>query len=267
MKVLVSSCDRYSDLWPAFFHLLFKHWPDCPTPVYLIGNRKTYQDPRVVTLSFPNDGGWAANLRESLLKIDGDYLVYLQDDYFFGAPVQHDRLVALHDFVRDAGGSMLQLKSRDAANSHEQTDSTALAAHFATSCKWMTTLQAAIWNRRHLHDIVAPEWSPWQAESGINVHAKKTGRGFYGIRPGQDAVFPYTEGVKGGYWMPAGVALCRSQGIEPDLRTRPVLPQGKSLLKKLVRSVLKRKTEYLKKLRPSATTYTVLPFDSKQIQS
>jgi len=263
MKILVSSCDRYADLWPAFFHLLFKYWPDCPKPVYLISNQKTYQDDRVVSLLFPNDEGWAVNLRGSLEQIDSDYVVYLQEDYLFHAPVPQEKIVALRDFIRNAGGPMLQLKVRGTDSNQEQAGSTAEVIHFATTCRWMTTLQAAIWNRRAMLDIIAPEWNPWQAESGVNRHAKKVGSGFYGIRAGQENVFPYTEGVKGGYWMPAGITVCRREGIEPDLRTRPWLPQGPSFLKKIIRSVIKRKTEFLRKFRAPDTSTIVLPLTSK----
>ncbi len=263
MKILVSSCDRYADLWPAFFHLLFKHWPDCPQPVYLITNKKNYQDARVVCLQFPNDEGWAINLRGSLAQIDSDHIVYLQEDYFFHAPVPHDKIVALRDLLVKAGGPMLQLKVRDDANNHEQAGSTPEVIHFATTCRWMTTLQSAIWNRRAMLDIIAPEWNPWQAESGVNRHAKKAGSGFYGIRTGQENLFPYTEGVKGGYWMPVGVTVLRRQGIEPDLRTRPWLPQGPSFVKKLIRSTIKRKTEFLRKFRTPDTATVVLPLTLK----
>ena len=259
MKILVSSCDHYADLWPAFFHLLFKYWPDCPLPVYLIANSRTYDDSRVVMLSSSIDEGWARNLRESLSRMESDHIVYLQDDYLFHAPVHNDAISELCNLLCRKQGAMLQLKPRGQDSDAEQADSPAEAAHFAASCRWMTTLQAALWNRKHLHDIINPEWNPWQAESGINRHAKQVGHGFYGIRKAQEEVFPYTEGVKGGYWLPDGVSLCHSEGIPLDLKVRPCLPIGKSLLHKIYRSIVKRKTEWLLKFRPRNDSSLVQP--------
>ena len=28
LAILVVSCDRYSDLWPAFIELFYRYWPD-----------------------------------------------------------------------------------------------------------------------------------------------------------------------------------------------------------------------------------------------
>ncbi len=247
MKILVSSCDDYADLWPAFFYLLFKYWPDCPLPVYLSANCKTYHDSRVVTLSSPVDKGWAGNLRDSLSQIEVDHIVYLQDDYLFRAPVHNEAIAELCNLLGRKRGAMLQLKPRAQGSDDEQTDSPVEVAHFAQSCEWMTTLQAALWNRRYLHDIINPQWNPWQAESGVNRHAKQVGSGFYGLRKGQEGVFPYTEAVKGGYWLPDGARLCRHEGIPLDLKFRPCLPTGRSLAHKMYRSIVKRKTEFLRK--------------------
>jgi hypothetical protein len=259
MKILVSSCDHYADLWPAFFNLLFKYWPECPLPVYLIANCKSYQDPRVVTLSSPIEKGWAGNLRDSLSQIDVDHVVYLQDDYLFHAPVHSDVIMELCNLLGRKQGAMLQLKPRAQDSNEEQTDSPAEVAHFASSCKWMTTLQAALWNRKYLHDTLNPHWNPWQAESGINLHAKQVGTGFYGIRKGQEEVFPYTEAVKGGYWMPDGVSLCRREDIPLDLKFRPCLPTGRGWIQKIYRSIVKRKTEFSRKLHPGNQSLVVRP--------
>lgn len=261
MKILVSSCDHYADLWPAFFYLLFKYWPDCPLPVYLSANCKAYQDSRVVTLSSPKDKGWAGNLRDSLSQIEVDHIVYLQEDYLFHAPVHSEEIAELCNLLGRKRGAMLQLKPRAQGSHDEQADSPLEVAHFAKSCEWMATLQAALWNRNRLHDILDAEWNPWQAESGINLHAKQVGSGFYGLRKGQEGVFPYTEAVKGGYWLPGGARLCRDEGIPLDLKFRPCLPTGRSLVHKIYRSIVKRKTELYRKFSQREGSLIVQPLD------
>ena len=39
---LIVSCDRYSDLWEAFFTLLSKYWPDKNFHTYLLSNKKKF---------------------------------------------------------------------------------------------------------------------------------------------------------------------------------------------------------------------------------
>ena len=40
VTLLVPSCDRYADLWPPFFALLRRQWPDCPFPVVVGSNHR-----------------------------------------------------------------------------------------------------------------------------------------------------------------------------------------------------------------------------------
>lgn len=43
VAVVVASCDAYADLWEPFFRLFRRYWPDCPYPVYLGSNFRTYR--------------------------------------------------------------------------------------------------------------------------------------------------------------------------------------------------------------------------------
>ena len=80
--LLISSCDAYEDLWEPFFTFLFRYWPDCPYPIYLITNHLSYPDSRVQTILSGDDKGWATNMRYALEKINSSHIIYLQDDYF-----------------------------------------------------------------------------------------------------------------------------------------------------------------------------------------
>src|SRR3989344_9116599 len=85
--IVVSSFDGFVDLWEPFFTLLFRYWPDCPYPIYLISNSKTYDHPRVTTVAIGEDGKWANNLFIALDQIPATHIIYMQDDYFLTGPV------------------------------------------------------------------------------------------------------------------------------------------------------------------------------------
>jgi len=57
IAVLVVSCDKYADLWPPFFQLFLRFWPECPFSVYLISNQKgpAYHDVKLYSsvMTFP----------------------------------------------------------------------------------------------------------------------------------------------------------------------------------------------------------------------
>ena len=55
-SVIISSCDKHEDAWMPFFHLLKKWW-DCPYPVYLVTETKSYSDPDLSITSLNGGGG------------------------------------------------------------------------------------------------------------------------------------------------------------------------------------------------------------------
>ena len=81
--IVISSVDHFSDLWPPFFQLLFRHWEKPGYPVWLISTQQYYNDPRVNTFRTKNDLHWGTNLLNALEEINADYIIYLQDDYLF----------------------------------------------------------------------------------------------------------------------------------------------------------------------------------------
>ena len=62
LAILICSCDAYADVWDPFFTLFFRHWPDCPWPIYLIANHRRYPDDRVNTLLLGDDKDWSTNI-------------------------------------------------------------------------------------------------------------------------------------------------------------------------------------------------------------
>ena len=107
--VVVSSFDGFVDLWHPFFTLLFRHWPDCPFPIYLISNTKEYFDPRVTTINIGEDKQWASNLLIALEQISAKYILYMQDDYFLQSKVDTGYLQKLVEYAKQHHIACLRL--------------------------------------------------------------------------------------------------------------------------------------------------------------
>ena len=101
VTIIVSSYDKYANLWPTFFDLLFKNWPSLNTynkdvPIILISNTKSYHDPRVTVVKSPYEKGWVGNMNDALKQVKTKYILYLQDDYFINDIVLEDKI---HDIL------------------------------------------------------------------------------------------------------------------------------------------------------------------------
>lgn len=48
--IVVSTCDAYRDLWPAFFALFKRYWPDCPYKIVLNTETLDFQWPGFLAL-------------------------------------------------------------------------------------------------------------------------------------------------------------------------------------------------------------------------
>ncbi len=69
VAVLVTSCDKYQDLWEPFFTLFFRYWQDCPYPVYLGTNHLKYDHERVKTIAVGDETDWSSDFRSMLEQI------------------------------------------------------------------------------------------------------------------------------------------------------------------------------------------------------
>ena len=109
VAVLVISCDAYRDLWRPFFELFWRHWPDCPYPVYLGSERHTLDDPRVRPLDVGAQPDWSAACGRMLERIAEPTTLLLLEDYLFYARVDTARIAELAAWLRAQDGACLRL--------------------------------------------------------------------------------------------------------------------------------------------------------------
>ena len=75
IDIAVISCDNYSDVWPHFFDNLFKNWEDCPLDIYLISNKKKYNNKKIININVGEDVSWSDNLRKGLKSLKKEYVM------------------------------------------------------------------------------------------------------------------------------------------------------------------------------------------------
>jgi hypothetical protein len=223
--LLVVSCDSYRDLWPPFFTLFFRYWPDCPFPIFLGANDDGYPDRRVISLRIGEDQDWSSNLMRMLELIPLEGILLLQEDFLIDRPVQTGRIRRLIDTAQDMHAACLRLMPIPGPDvlraDHPELGEIRPGAEYRVS------LQAAWWDKSHLATIPRAGESPWQFERLGSRRSDSIDAPFLCLRKGADYPLDYfTTAVFRGYWEPGAVKLCRRENVYVDLRARPVMPLG-----------------------------------------
>ena len=109
LAILVVSCDRYSDLWPAFIELFYKFWPNCPYQLYIGSNNTRCDDTRVKSICIGEDKSWTDNVRKMLNEINSDHVLMLLEDFFFEDTVNNKDIRDLLQYAIDNNVDCLRL--------------------------------------------------------------------------------------------------------------------------------------------------------------
>ena len=92
-SILINTTDSFSDCWGPFFHLFCEYWPNYDGKIYLNTENKTFSYQNLNIISVQNglkNGTWSECLEHAVNKIDEEYFIYLQEDYFFNNLVNHE---------------------------------------------------------------------------------------------------------------------------------------------------------------------------------
>ena len=228
VAVLVSSCDRFFDAWRPFAAFWRQHWParTLPWRVFLVVNRLAVRSEWLTPLAVGPDRGWANNLRLALGRVEADYLLYLQEDYFLTAPPDAACLSALAAAMRTESADMLCLRAMPPGYGAEEWPSVPTAgveglSEIPAGLPWRGRLQAAFWRRTALLEALRPGESAWDFEARAAERLRSLRA--WTVTAGTPAAnaLPYlSSAIVRGLWTPDARRLCAQQGvrIDPDCR-------------------------------------------------
>jgi len=212
LAVLVNSCDKYADIWPIFFQLFFKYWPDCPYPVYLGSNEKTYDDTRVTTICVGPDNNWADSAKAMVAKLPTENLLWFLDDYFLWGPVPTERVADLYVRFLKRKANYLRMRPSGGSDRLKRVVDDELI-ELLPGVGYRTSLDNAFWRREALLNLLKPGESPWEMEFHGSRRSDQLS-GFYATR---NTVFHRTNGLERGKWLRYNLPLLAREGMEVPL--------------------------------------------------
>lgn len=255
LTILVNTSDGFEDCWPPFFQLFKTYWPDCPYPIVLNTEKKTFAWPGLNIRSACVAQGsntrltWSDCLARCLDGIDTPYILYLQEDYFLEAAVNASLIERFLDAMRAGQADVIRLMECGGSGPWKpsaQTDLWVVDQH----ARYRIALQAGLWKTSVLRSYVRKHESPWQLEAFGSMRARRrrnekvlcVNRNLY---HGQSKeIFPYfPTGVVNGMWdRRAVVDLFERHGIVMDFSKRGFIDERVLLPKKrpLIERILDR---------------------------
>lgn len=217
IAVLVNSCDKYSDIWPVFFHLFFKYWPDCPYPIYLGSNNKTYDDPRVINLCVGPDKNWADTTREMLKMLPENNILWFLDDFFLYNKVSTSEVNDFYNRFLTLNANYLRLQ-RDGGSEQLKRIIDEYLVEILPGDEYRTSLGNAFWNRITMLNLLKSGESPWEMEFNGSQRSDIF-NGFYASRKD---VFQRINGLERGKWLREHLTFYTNEGI--------IIPVGHSIM-------------------------------------
>ena len=219
VAVLVSSCDRFFDAWRPFAGFWRRHWPAATLrwPAYLIVNELPVRGDGLTPLAVGRDRGWSDNLRLALGRIESDYLLYLQEDYFLTAAPDAAWLDAALARMRRERVDLLCLRAMPPGYGAEEwppvPNSGERLREVPDGSPWRGRLQAAFWRREALLRALRPGESAWtfEAQAGERLRGR---RAWTVAGEAGNHALPYlSSAIVRGLWTPEARRLCTEQGI------------------------------------------------------
>jgi len=244
--LLVASCDAYSDLWPFFFHFLFKYWPEVPRPIYLVSNFLSFDHPSVVTLKAGKDISWGDTMTKALTPLKESHFLFMLDDFLLSEKVDHTQM---EDAVRLASSLGSPYFAMDSTADRGEP----IGSKFVIPPPGERPigLNLTLWQKEFLLQVAEPGLNIWQAERRLKDFGKKDERPYLMLLPDTPALICYVESVKGGFWKPTGHRHLQNHGLKSSPLYRPFPPQGETISKRVTRSFLKRYMAVMSSLRGS----------------
>jgi hypothetical protein len=223
--ILIPSWDGYADLWPPFFELFWKYWPDCPFPVYLGSNAKTFDDPRVTTIHAGSGGLWADRVRSQVASVDHDYVMLVLEDFFWRAPTRTDQVIDCLTALQDLGGHMMRLTNRPPPD--RAVPGYLRFGEIAAGAPYRVSTQVTIWRRESLLDLMRPNESIWEFELKGSRRSDAIGDGFYCT---WRQLVPYGyHVVERGKWLRHEAKRLSKNGVKCDFAARPIMSPTEAL--------------------------------------
>lgn len=170
-SIIISTCDKYSDLWDAHIQLLNENWSDRKADTFLITDKPTDRTFEGVTVVAAGEGTEITQrLRTVMPLIKTAYILFTLDDYYLTEKIVTENIVkdikdmAEYgiDYLNLYGASKKELKNRKAV---EVADKFYLIDNWARD--YVISLYAGLWKKNFMERTLNETLNAWRYEVAL----------------------------------------------------------------------------------------------------
>jgi hypothetical protein len=229
--LVVNSTDNYSDCWQPFFTLLDRYWPELQSPVILNSETLEFKgdsakkviNSRSACLTPGRRPTWTESINHALSLAPTDLIVYVQEDYFLHAPVQHETLLSLANVMQQRKMTFLSLVTFGNSGPFAPSGFDERLWQVDQHDLYRISLQACLFSKSALARYFRRHEDPWMFEFYGNKRAHKVPDSFYTLNREMFAGKPIIP------YKPTGVQLKKwRQDVVVDLFSREGIPMDYS---------------------------------------
>lgn len=197
--VIISTCDKFSDLWDANIKLLKQNWSDLSAKVLLVTDKPTQKSYKDVTIVCAGEGKEITDrLKVAMQFVNTDYVLFTLDDYFLTEKINTQiiiediKIMETHnlDYLRLFVMTKKSLRNRKAKLIEKDIY---LLENWAGD--YIVSLYAGIWRKEFMQTSLIASLNAWQYEVSLTKLARDINARCADSRKGE---FPILDVIRKG---------------------------------------------------------------------
>lgn len=176
MKIICLTSNEYLNILPGFAYLFNKYYPNQEVTVVRYEDRppKLPDNFKNYAIGQQSNYSWSSGLKRYLIDIDDEFVLLMLEDYYLDKHVESNVIWSFENHMLlnknvvkfDLTDDRSKVKHSDYTN-WEHYENGGLEYRFIQSdinAPYLASVQAAIWRRDFLLDILNTKDNPWQFE-------------------------------------------------------------------------------------------------------
>lgn len=180
-SIIISSCDKFSDLWDSNIFLLRKHWNDTQTKIFLVTDLPTEKSYDGVTIVSAGEGTEITERLQCVLElISTPYVLFTLDDYFLTENIDYNRIGRVVKFMDSEAVDYVRLyKASKYFLCKERARQSKRFSGFylrdISEGEYKISLYPGMWRADFMRKTVGEKLNVWQYEVALTEMARKYG--------------------------------------------------------------------------------------------
>lgn len=236
LTLLIHSCDKFSDLWPAHTTLLNRNWPNRDFATWILTDLPSeakFSDVAIISAGAGKE--ITERIRYVLPLIKTEYILVTLDDYFLTTPISSERIERLVDIMEKEQWDYIRLYDRPKCP--EQITPYENVNTFEPDGDYRVNLYSGIWRKSFMEATLSEkELNAWEFEVSLSRKAKIIG-GKCAVSHGNE--FPILDVVRKGRILHKAYRYLKKHDLYHG--TRPIMPlwaEYKLWVRTLISSIL-----------------------------